>query len=257
MKAEVQIMKTFSDIKQEAKNIFLANYMPFVLAAFILAFVNGTLTGARYNRGSTGGSHVSLTFGPVTISQPLSQLSGASVLLIVFMAVIAVIGAIMIDLYIKNPIEYGCRSWFRHQAAGDDSVHITDIYRSGDLKRVGWTMLYRDLTIFLYTFLLIIPGIIKALEYYFVPQILEDHPELSEKEVLQFSSDMMYGRKMELFEFLLTFLGWWLLGAVTMGLSRIFFSNPYQTMSEQLLYEEYVRQDDREAEEKTDSEESV
>ena len=250
-------MRSFSEIKQEAKNIFLGNYMPFVLAGFILAFVNGTLTGVRYNRGTAGGSHISITFGPVTISQPFSQLSGASVILIIFTVLIAVASAVLIEIYVKNPLEYGCRSWFRHQAAGDKIVNITDIYRNGDLKRVGVTMLYRDLWIFLYTFLLIVPGIIKLLEYFFVPQILEDHPELAPDEVLQLSSEMMNGRKMELFQFLMSFFGWWLLGAVTFGLSRIFFSNPYQTMSEQLLYEEYVRQDDMEAEEKTDSEESV
>ena len=63
---------------------------------------------------------------------------------------ISVIAAIMLEIYVKNPFEYGCRSWFRHQAEGDKETHVTDIFRSPDLKRVVHTMFLRDLSVFLH-----------------------------------------------------------------------------------------------------------
>ena len=156
---------------------------------------------------------------------------------------IVVSTAVLIWMFIRIPFEYGCRRWFRHQVRGTKDVHITDLYRDPDMMRVIKTMFLRDLKILLYTFLLIVPGIMKMLEYYFVPQILEDHPDLEPKDALAYSSAMMDGRKMELFRFLISFFGWWLLGAVTFNLSRILYSNPYQYMSTQLLYEEYRRED--------------
>lgn len=229
-------MRNPKEIKEEGKTLLFANYLPFVLVGLILAFVTGGLASSRPHRAASGGHTVTFYYGPFIIENPLKKLPPMAVAAIVAIIVIFVIAAIMIEIFVKNPFEYGCRSWFRHQAEGDKEAHVTDIFRSPDLKRVIETMFRRDLSVFLHFLLLIVPGVIKSFEYYFVPQLLEDHPELSPQEILDLSSEMMEGRKMELFKFVLSFFGWWLLGAFTFRLTSIFFSNPYQYISEHLYY---------------------
>ena len=207
-------MRNPKEIKEEGKTLLFANYLPFVLVALILAFVTGGLVSSRPHRAATGGHTVTFYYGPFIIENPLKKLPPMAVAAIVAIVVITVIAAIMIEIYVKNPFEYGCRSWFRHQAEGDKETHVTDIFRSPDLKRVVHTMFLRDLNVFLHFLLLIVPGVIKSF----------------------LSSEMMEGRKMALFKFLLSFFGWWLLGGFTMRLTSIFFSNPYQYICEHLYY---------------------
>ena len=74
------------------------------------------------------------------------------------------------------------------------------------------TQLLMCLFVFLWSLLLIVPGIMKAFSYSLVYFIILDHPEYSHLEILRKSSDMMYGHRMELFVLCLRFIPWILLG---------------------------------------------
>ena len=76
--------------------------------------------------------------------------------------------------------------------------------------------------------LTIVGGIIKKYSYYMVPYIVAENPDISAREAIELSRRMMYGHKWELFKLELTFIGWWILGSATLGLSQILFSNPYE-----------------------------
>ncbi len=80
--------------------------------------------------------------------------------------------------------------------------------------------------IFLYTLLLIIPGIIKTYTYRFTNLILLDEPELSPKEVLAKSKEMTDGKKFDLFVLDLSFIGWFILAMFTLGIPMIWVT-PY------------------------------
>lgn len=71
-------------------------------------------------------------------------------------------------------------------------------------------------------------GIIKRYSYYMVPFIVAENPDISAREAITLSRNMMYGHKWECFLFELSFIGWDLLGIVTLRLSGVFFSYPYQ-----------------------------
>ena len=87
--------------------------------------------------------------------------------------------------------------------------------------------LFMQLFIFLWSLLLIVPGIIKSLSYALTPYILADCPNVSATDALKVSMRMMNGHKWELFVFGLSFIGWMLLSALTFGLLQIFFVTPY------------------------------
>ena len=86
---------------------------------------------------------------------------------------------------------------------------------------------------FLWTWLLIIPGIIKAYSYSMTPYIVKDMVA-SDKQVgatdgINASKELMKGHKMALFIFDLSFLGWNILAAITCGIGYLWVTPYYQT----------------------------
>lgn len=73
----------------------------------------------------------------------------------------------------------------------------------------------------LWSLLFVIPGIIKAYSYSMAMYILAENPEIGALEAINRSKAMMDGHKMELFVLNLSFIGWYLLCAVTLGIAGI------------------------------------
>lgn len=74
----------------------------------------------------------------------------------------------------------------------------------------------------------IIGGIIKSFSYALVPYIVTENPDIDANKAITLSRKMMKGYKRKLFTLYLTFVGWDILDIITLGLSGIFFSNPYK-----------------------------
>lgn len=99
---------------------------------------------------------------------------------------------------------------------------VSDLF--GQLKNVlpaFCTSFLVGLYTFLWSLLLFVPGIIKACSYSQTMYILAEDPTLAPKEAIERSKEMMQGHKMEYFKLLLSFLGWFYLGAFTFGLLYI------------------------------------
>lgn len=71
---------------------------------------------------------------------------------------------------------------------------------------------------FLWTLAFIIPGIIAALSYSMVFFVKLDNPDMGAMDVLRKSKQIMSGHKMDYFVLGLSFLGWAILGAFTLGI---------------------------------------
>lgn len=86
---------------------------------------------------------------------------------------------------------------------------------------------------FLWTWLLIIPGIIKAYSYSMTPYIVKDmvasDKQVSATDGINASKELMKGHKMALFIFDLSFLGWNILAAITCGIGYLWVTPYYQT----------------------------
>lgn len=67
----------------------------------------------------------------------------------------------------------------------------------------------------------IIPGIILILSYSLVPIILIKKPELGIVETLKYSREKMKGHKLDTFVLGLSFIGWAILGTLTLGILYI------------------------------------
>ena len=92
----------------------------------------------------------------------------------------------------------------------------------------------------LWSLLLIIPGIIAAINYSLVFFVKLDNPELGALEVLRKSKEMMNGHKWDFFVLILSFLGWAILGIFTLGIlylwlvpyMQVTYANFYNSLKE-------------------------
>ena len=98
-------------------------------------------------------------------------------------------------------------------------------------------MFFRGLYTFLWSLLFIIPGIIKSYEYRMIPYLLAENPEMDMEEAFSLTRQMMTGDKANTFILDLSFIGWNLLSALTLGILSIFYVNPYQHLTNAQLYE--------------------
>lgn len=93
------------------------------------------------------------------------------------------------------------------------------------------------LFVFLWSLLLVIPGIVKAYSYAMTPYILHDNPEMGVSDSLRRSQQMMKGYKTKLFLLDLSFIGWLLLGFITFGIGLLWVC-PYMETARAKFYEE-------------------
>lgn len=75
-------------------------------------------------------------------------------------------------------------------------------------------MVMQSIFIFLWSLLLVIPGIIAALRYSQIYYILAEHPEKGVMQCIRESKFIMTGNKGKFLCLLLSFIGWWILSAV-------------------------------------------
>ena len=82
-----------------------------------------------------------------------------------------------------------------------------------------------------------IGAIILSYAYGMVPYLLHDYPELSPREAMKISREMMRGQKWNLFVLDFTFIGWILLSILTLGLG-VLFVQPYMLTARAAFYED-------------------
>lgn len=263
------------NVKQKGKKSFFGNYWKCVLVALILALVIGTAGASGSSVGTSIGSAAGMmqtyedeTSTDYSSSDDLSEtdfdieidpgngvtthisqddaeftgvfagaLIGIAILFFIVM-LIATAFSLAIRYFLMAPFEYGCRKFFRKNL--DEPAKLSNIvyvFDSKNYKNVVKTAFLRDLFIFLWSLLFIIPGIIKSYEYRLVPYIVSEDPTINFRSALDQSKELMKGNKWRTFVLDLSFIGWDLLSALSFGLAGIFFVEPYKAATDAALYE--------------------
>ena len=111
-----------------------------------------------------------------------------------------------------------------------EKVSIKDLLFLVRVKK--WFKATRSMArVVLYEFLwnlTIIGGIIKRYSYFLVPYIIAENPDIDGKTAIKLSRSMMCGHKMECFILELSFIGWDILGVLTLGISNLVFADAYK-----------------------------
>ncbi len=199
------------DLKQRSKELFLEIYWLFVLTFLVYT----AITGFNIN--------LDLKLEDITLFSP-------KIILLIIVAIVVFV--------ITGPIECGMINFILNQNRyinAKFSDLFSGFYR---FKDFFLTYLLTSIFIFLWSLLLIIPGIIKTLAYSQAMYIIYDNPSLSPMEAIKESKRIMYGHKMELFKLHLSFLGWIILSVITLNILNIFYVGPYYKTAIALYYEE-------------------
>lgn len=107
---------------------------------------------------------------------------------------------------------------------------------------IFWRVILLDILtgifVFLWSLLLIVPGIIAAYRYRQAIYLLIDHPEMSVMDCIRESKRMMAGHKWELFVLDFSFIGWIILSNLVMiGWLVSIYTTPYFGLTYALYYE--------------------
>ena len=162
-----------------------------------------------------------------------------SIVALTVFAIVLVASAvgIAVDVLLINPVEFGCRNFFRRNL--DEPAKLSSLTFAFDknYKNAVKTAFFKDLFIWLWSLLFVIPGIIKAYEYRLVPYIFAENPDMKYSDILAESSKLMKGNKWKTFVLDLSFIGWELLSLCTCGLLSVFYVDPYKLQTDAALYE--------------------
>lgn len=158
---------------------------------------------------------------------------------LVFMAASILLTSLFSALHglLLLPLQYSyCVAFLndKRTASGYKVECLIDGYK--DFLRIFGTLLLAGVYTFLWTLLLIIPGIIKGISYSQTSFILKDNPELSYNAAIERSMAMMEGYKMQYFLLQLSFIGWILLSMLTCGILNLWVL-PYVVATDAHFYE--------------------
>ena len=142
------------------------------------------------------------------------------------------------SLLLIGAIEFGYCAYLITVTRNKDSDFgklLSGFNRFGDVCITG---ILKWLFTGLWSLLFVIPGIVKSYSYAMTMYIMQDHPELSGNDAITKSRQMMDGHKFDLFIRDLSFIGWYLLGALTFGILIIFYVEPYRQVTRTNFYEQ-------------------
>lgn len=230
-----------AELKMRGNMAFKKNYVSAVVVALLMG-IFGTVSGESSARRVSENSDI-YSGNLFNVGMITGLLAG--------IATVVILIVLVAKVFVGNLLKMGgYRFFILNQTAQPGIGTLLDGFRSGHYVNIVLTMFLRDLFTTLWSLLLVVPGIVKHYEYLMVPYIIAENPAMDYKEAFQISKQMMDGEKMEAFIMDLSFLGWYLLSAVTCELLAIFYVNPYvqasfaemYTFNKQKAYQEgYIR----------------
>ncbi len=230
-------MWTREELKLNAKASLNRNYWPAILVGLIISILGG---------GGGFGSSFSNTSSSEDIRSSFDGITSveASVLIAVLVAILAasfilILIGISFSVFVSNPLFIGCYRFFAVNNQSDKNASLNTLgfgFRNKRYGNVVQIMFFRGLFTWLWSLLLIIPGIIKGYEYRMIPYLLAENPNMDRQAAFAASREMMTGEKWNAFVLDLSFLGWILLSIVTCGILALFYVNPYIQFTNAGLY---------------------
>lgn len=148
------------------------------------------------------------------------------------------IGALgLVELVLGGVIQLGYANYLLKQYDRKETS-ISDLFSEFERFGQGFAQKFlRGLYCFLWGLLFVIPGVIAELSYAMTPFLMAEHPEMTASEAISASKDLMDGHKWELFVLRLTFIGWYIVAALTMNIGNLVL-NPYRNTAEAAFYRE-------------------
>ena len=163
--------------------------------------------------------------------------------LIVSLIAGAILGVSSIVVFFVCGIIMLCEAKYYLQCSRQEiAVDKIEVLFDGIKGEIGQNILLGVLVsvyVFLWSLLLVIPGIIKSYAYSMAFYLKVDHPEYTAKQAIKESEQLMYGHKMQLFLLDLSFIGWIIVGAFCFGVGTLWVT-AYQKSARVQFYRNLI-----------------
>ena len=144
-------------------------------------------------------------------------------------------------LIITGPLTISLYGSFVAQTRYARQMQVEDLFAAfrRDFGGSFLLALMQAIFTFLWSLLFIVPGIIKSYAYSMSMYIKSDHPDYDWKVCLDASQQLMKGNKGRLFVLDLSFIGWYFVGALILGVGTLWVA-PYHQATRAQFYEDLV-----------------
>ncbi|MDD3336817.1 MAG: DUF975 family protein [Eubacteriales bacterium] len=129
-------------------------------------------------------------------------------------AVIGMATVNVLALLFTPVLSLGCNHYFVARLQGTELGTAGLFSRFHSFGRALWLYVQMGVRIFLWSLLLVVPGIIASIRYSMAPYYLAEHPEMTAGEALKASKNTMKELKTSYFALMVSFIGWMLLSYV-------------------------------------------
>lgn len=219
-------MKCAADFRAIARDALRGRWGIAVLAGF-LAMLLGAVTGE-------GAPSFNSSSGEALSSFNLPE---ELILTIAVFILVTVSIALLVSIFVGSVVEVGYAG-FNLDLVDRREVSIGQLFSYFPYwKTMVVASLLRSVFVFLWSLLLIIPGIVAGYSYAMTPYILADHPDMTASEAISASKAMMEGNRWRLFCLEVSFIGWSLLSALTLGIGSLWLT-PYTSAAKAAFYRE-------------------
>ena len=227
-----------SDFRAAARSALSGRWVIAVVAGLIASILGGASGGGpelKLNLDSAQGASVSLK-GFLGLDIPLSP-SILTAWLTSFVVAALILG---VALYILGSvISLGYAQFNLDLIDGREpqlNALFANFYR---FKTAFFARFLTGLYILLWSLLLIIPGIMAAYSYALTPYILAENPDMTASEAIARSKELMAGNRWRLFCLQISFIGWHILAALTLGIGNLWLT-PYTHAADAAFYRDLV-----------------
>ena len=142
----------------------------------------------------------------------------------------------LVGFIIGGPIQVGYARFCLKITDAKRPLEFKDLFSGFDVFGEAFLLNLRiTLRILGWTLLFIIPGIIAGYRYSQAFYIMAENPGLGSGECIERSKAMMQGNKWKLFCLQLSFIGWFFLTVITLGIAGLWMS-PYMAVAETFFY---------------------
>lgn len=139
--------------------------------------------------------------------------------------------SLFVQLIVEGILTYAAITVYLKMSRSPEKVHFSDFIEGlNNWGKAALGTLWEMLWVFIWSLLFFIPGLIKYISYSQMKYILLEYENVSVTKAMRISMIITDGHKMDLFLTLLSFLGWWILSILTLGIG-FFFLNPYMEMT--------------------------
>ena len=216
---------TSRDYRTLARDSLAGRWGEALLVAFVAAIFGGLLTSSvpSFNL-----ELEEMDLPPVVLGVLMFYASGASVLNLV-------------RFILGGTVRLGYATYLLKQYDRRENKAVGELFGQFDRFGDGFCLAFLSgLYVFLWSLLLVIPGIIATLKYSMAPFIMAENPGMTASQAITASKELMDGHKAELFFLDLSFFGWMVLNIFTLGIGS-FWLNPYMNAAYAAFYRRISR----------------